>query len=450
MIGCPYCGSSSQVKAGRDGERQRYKCSACQRRYLADRRGRGYPAPLRQQALTLHGQGISIGAISRRLGISGQSIRNWLRTGNPPSMQGEKDIALIQSSTTATADTIPKATKKRPTIDDVARQAGVSRSTVSNILNSKGRMSETTRGRVQAAMDDLHFTPSALIRAIHRQHTRILGVLIFGLDTLDQNLGASLSPHLLAGISGTADAAGCNILLYTGWDTGAGRHAALEFLDGHIDGLIWVAPALHEPALERLAEAGLPVIALLSCHVPDGIGYVNADNIGGIRDIVTALGALGHRRIAYIGSSQSSNFLDRRTGYRAGLAALGLEYDARLEVMGERSPEMFRAAVTAWLALLAAPTAIVTPNDGWAEEIGAVICETGLRIPDDISVTGFNDNLDAQRILGGLTTSRQPFRQMGQIATERLLALIEGTPVSDCRLTVPTELILRASTAAPR
>jgi DNA-binding LacI/PurR family transcriptional regulator/transposase-like protein len=437
MQACPHCGSDeNQVRAGRSGDRQRYKCGACLRRYLTDPRPRGHAETVRLQALALHAQGVGVGLISRQLGVTGQSVRNWVRTAAQPAPSEPTILPEMAVASTA---------KRRPTITDVARQAGVSRSTVSNILNGKGRMGEATRARVHAAMEDLHFTPSALIRAIHRQRTRILGVLIFGLT----RIAGGPAPALLSGIATAAEAAGYNMLLYTGWERGAGRHAALEFLDGHIDGLIWVAPAMQEPALERLAEAGLPTVALLSRHAPDGIGYVNADNIGAVQGTVAHLYELGHRRIAYLGSDHDSNFQDRLAGYRSGLGAVGLGHDARLEVIAERSLESTRGALSAWLALASPPTAVIIPNDGWAGEFGAAALDAGLRIPEDISVTGFDDSPAAPAILGGLTTVGQPFQQMGQLAGESLLALIEGASAIDCRLTIPCGLVIRTSTATP-
>ena len=318
MIICPHCGNAPhQVKAGLHGGNQRYKCTHCRRRYTPEPKPRGYPEDLRRQALTLHTEGRSVREIGLQLGINPQSIYFWLRH------QAEQKPNIPQASfteTVAPADTLTPR-KPRPTIDDVAAHASVSRSTVSNYLNNKGRMSAATRTSVQAAMKALHFTPSALTRAIHQRRTSILGVLIYGLGNLDRNVGRGVPLHLLAGISEAADAAGHNLLLYTGWPNHAERHSTLEFLDGHIDGLIWVAPGIDAPMLGHLADAQLPVIALLTRHVPAGIGFVNAENIGGTAALVTHLTERGHRRIAWLGSSDTtnSNFCDRREGYRRGL-----------------------------------------------------------------------------------------------------------------------------------
>ena len=179
VITCPHCGSATrQVKAGLHGGNQRYKCADCTRRYTPQARPRGYPEDIRQRAMVLHGQGMSVTQIGLQLGINIQSIYSWLRHRNEGGSASDKSPSfkktehrMNQVGRTATVAT----RKPRPTIDDVAVRAGVSRSTVSNYLNDKGRMSEATRGLIRAAMDELHFTPSALVRAIHRKRTAILG-----------------------------------------------------------------------------------------------------------------------------------------------------------------------------------------------------------------------------------------------------------------------------------
>ena len=449
MITCPHCGSDAhQVKAGTHGGSQRYKCAACRRRYTPQPKPRGYPEDLRRRAAALRAQGVSVGQIGLELGVNPQSIYYWLRQGKDGAAPGTP-AGEAEPTERAARPGPPPARKPRPTINDVAARANVSRSTVSNYLNDKGRMSEATRASVRAAMEDLHFTPSALVRAIHRRRTHILGVLIFGLSHLDRNVGRALPLRVLAGISEAADTAGYNLLLYTGWPNHSERHPTLEFLDGHIDGLIWVAPGMDAPMLARLADAALPVVALLTRHVPDGIGFVNADNVGGTAALVAHLAALGHRRIAWLGSADAanSNFHDRREGYRRGMAAAGLAQEPALELTRDWTRDTFSQALESWLALPDPPTAVVATDDDWAAAVTRAIQARGLRVPEDLAVVGFNDVPDAQGIGGGLTTVRQPFRQMGQLAVEQLLNLIAGTAAADCRLTLPTEVIVRPSTA---
>jgi LacI family transcriptional regulator len=466
MAICPYCEETrDQVKAGSNGSVQRYKCGHCQRRYTPETRRRGYPDALRRQAIGLAAQGVKIRQISRDLGVNHQTVANWIRQGAERSAtsSGDRNEAMERTppahgereSTTLDAGLREAKVlrKERATIADVAERAQVSPTTISNYLNAKGRMSEETRNRIRKAMDELSFTPSALTRAIRQRRTRILGLLIFGLSNLDVNVGRSLTPPLVAGIYEAANRTGHDILLYTGWPNRPERDSGLDFLNGHIDGLLWVAPNRQIPALERLAVAGLPVVALLTRHIPEGVGYVNADNIGAMQEVVAHLARGGRRRIAYLGpvafqGKVNSNLQDRLEGYRMGLVAVDLPYDPALEAVLD--PDRWREkgymqALDGWLRLESPPDAIAVCDDTLAGAVCAELRARGLRVPEEIAVTGFDDIPDAKHMAGGITTIRQPLREIGRLAAERLVALIEGASVEACRLTIPTQLIVRAS-----
>lgn len=447
---CRFCGSQEgQIKAGilpATGS-QRYKCVHCKRRYTVEARPRGYTESVRNAAIALHQQGLGVRAVARQLDVNPQSVSNWLRRSGDVTDTAARTLLPVHPGEKAIP--ISPEEKRRITITDVARHAGVSTSTVSNFLNDKGRMSITTHQRVQDAMDALHFTPSALVRAIRHRKSGIVGVMLFGLDTLDGGVEQSIVPPLLAGINAAAVAAGYNLLLYPGWLNWPQTQPGLPFLDGHVDGLLWIAPRWEEPALQRVADAGLPTVVVLSRHVPTSVGYVNADNFEAIYQSVQHLYSLGHRRIAYCGPVHDSNFRDRHEGYRRALERVGLPLAPELEFVDTEFVWMrptYSPVIDRWLALAAPPTAIVLPDDGLAECMITELTERGLRIPEDVAITGVNDLPDAERIGGGLTTIRQPFRDMGRLAMERLLALISGTLVETCQVVVPTTLTVRRTT----
>jgi DNA-binding LacI/PurR family transcriptional regulator len=165
--------------------------------------------------------------------------------------------------------------------------------------------------------------------------------------------------------------------------------------------------------------------------------------------VVAHLAERGHTRIGYVGPVHASNYIDRRDGFREALAGLGLPHDPAREITFKRDfwqRGHYERAMDNWVAQPERPTAIVVPDDECASWIVDAAARHGLRAPEDIAVTGFNDVPDAVRIGGGLTTVRQPFRQIGRLAAEKLLALIEGAPASDCRISLPTELVVRGST----
>ena len=448
-VACPYCQRIlGQVKAGRNRDGiQRFKCMACQRRYTPEPR-LGYPQSLREQAIQKYGEGKKLREIGRELGVNHQTVRNWVQPLRSENVVPEPEVPVARPRGEVV---LPTDKQRRPTIHDVAAAAGVSNSTISNYLNQKGHMSPATRQRIESAIETLHFTPSALVRAIRRRQTRIFGVVLFGLDNLDVNVGKSIAPPLLAGINRAAEEAEYDVLLYPGWPYRPRRHPGLPFLDGHIDGLLWVAPKFMEPNLERLTQAGLPVVTLLTRHVPERVGYANADNLDAMHQIVAHLVSRGHRRITFCGPVNTSNFRDRYEGYRQALAAHGLPVGLEGEgIVSEPViwPPVLGLIVDRWLALPERPTAVVLPTDGWAGRLLDELTARGFQVPGDFAVVGFDDIPDAQQIGGGLTTIRQPFRQIGIAAVENLLSLIEGAPVENCRTTLPGELVVRHTTAS--
>lgn len=467
-ICCPHCGNSAgQVKAGMNGGRQQYRCGACRRRYVPERKERGYPDSLRFQAAALRAEGKTLAQVADTLGVTPRTLHNWFRTGEAqasPADVSEIDACTHSSGRDPGSDrTEPAASQsddeiasktnpasKRATIHDVAERAGVAASTVSNYLNDKGRMNASTSARVQEAIDALRFTPNALTRAIRKGRTQILGVVAFGLWDFDEGPNFSIIPPLLAGINKSAEAAGNDVLLYTSWDSLEPR-GGLRFLNGHIDGLLFIGSTLPEPIVERAAAAGLPIIAALTRHVPANVGYVNIDNIAAMHAVVEHLVSLGRRRIGYFGPIHDSNHIDRYQGFGDAMESFRLAWDSSPMEYAPHPGEVlglnrFGRGIKRLMEMAERLDAIVVPSDqiaAWTvEELG----KHGCRVPEDIAVTGFDDVPEAAHVAGGLTTVRQPFRRIGQIAVERLLAKIEGAPTSDCRVTLPAELIVRTST----
>jgi LacI family transcriptional regulator len=343
---------------------------------------------------------------------------------------------------------------RRATIEDVARRAGVSVATVSNFLNQKGRMSDATRRRIEAAMEEVHFTPNSLMRAILGRRTRILGVLTYGVDGMEIEPHTRTSIPLLAGVYAAATAAHQDILLVTGWEERQERQSGLDLLNGVTDGLLWACPDLTTPpAILRVAAAGLPVVALLNRHVPEGAGSVVPDNRGGMEAVLAHLLAFGHRRIAFFGSLLKSDYVDRYAAYRDCLARAGGTPSPALEWTGYAGGDQKAAVEVMATDLLRAdprPTAVVTPDDGWAMDLWDVLHRRGVRVPEDLSLAGFNDMPLAANYYGvGLTSVRQSYREIGEAGVNALLSLIEGKPPEGSRVVCPVSFVARRSTAPP-
>ena len=242
---CPYCGRHDrQVKAGVTGGVQRYKCMACMRGYSLDTRPRAYAASLRERAVEMQARGTSLRKIASELSVSPQTVSNWMRAVGPPA-------APVPSSPPPPE----QPSRDRSTIADVAQKAGVSTSTVSNYLNDKGRMGTRTRHRIEDAIKDLHFTPNELIRAIRRGRTNTLGVISYGIYDLE-NIAASPVPQVLSAINYAADVASLDVLLYTGWPHRRRSRTGSDFLNGQIDGLLWMSPQPHDSQLRIAVDGG--------------------------------------------------------------------------------------------------------------------------------------------------------------------------------------------------
>jgi LacI family transcriptional regulator len=386
----------------------------------------------------LHAGGKSNRQIARELSVSVQTISNWLLNAPPTEP--------AHASPPTPAEPL---VKPRATIADVAKHAGVSTSTISNYLNDKGRMSQETRLRIEDAMKALYFTPSALVHAIRHRRMHTIGLVAYGIYNMEENVELAITPTLLSAINRAADHVGYNVLLYTGWPHRPRSRTGSDFLNGQIDGLLWMSPPPYHPQLRFAAAGGLPVVSIMSRRVPSGVGYVVSDNFGGTRDLVGYLAGLGHRRIALLGSNSTSDFLDRNAGYHAGLALAQLPDDpeiASTEMKFGWDQETLNQVLDRWLRLADRPTAIITIEDGLAAKTIEAIRERGLRVPEDVAVTGFNGLPASAHQCGGITTIQQPLSEIGRISLERLYAMIQGAPASECRITVPSPLMIRAST----
>ena len=455
LLACPRCGNQdNQTKAGNNRGKQQYRCAVCGRRYVMEHNERGFGETVKEEAVRLRTAGHTLREIGAYLGLSTRTLTKWFRdTSLESAHAAEPEPDLEPTTDEADAPMAAVTTRRRATIHDVAERAGVAVSTVSNFLNNKTVIAAVTRERIQKAVDELHFTPNGLMRAVRQGRTRILGLLNFGFgfDAQGNISDHGVAPPILFGIERETDATKHDLLVYTSrWSQDLS--VTLPFLDGYIDGLLFVGPEFKDPILERVAAAGLPVVALLSRHVPPNAGYVNTDNIGAMYKVVEHLVSIGRRRIGCIAPIHNSNFLDRYNGLRAALATLIPDSESSMVKAVSRdlaSPwETYMKSVeTAYRNMLESADrldAIVTMDDGWGRWTQTALRERGFRVPEDIVVVGFDDVRSTEA--AGLTTIRQPFPEIGKTAVKTLVAMIEGAPVSECRISLPGELIVRSST----
>jgi LacI family transcriptional regulator len=345
--------------------------------------------------------------------------------------------------------------QKAPTLNDVAREAGVSPYTVSVVLNgarSNTRVSEATRRRIVESAAALRYHPNAVARGLAKRRTNTLGVLFSVVDPTTALTNAYAS-GLLQGVVTHAASRGFDVLLYTELWKGAERSAA-RFRDRRADGVIVAAPLTDTDILPALAALDLPLVAISPAPDarPAAIPAVDVDNERGIRLAVEHLVALGHRRIAHLtGDANVASVPLRRAAFERAMAAAGLPVPPGYVVPCTYDGGTVGEVVPGLLALPEPPTAVVAGNDNLAIATLAAARALGVDVPGGLSVVGFDDNPAAAQVTPALTTVRQPLLAIGGEAARLLIDRIEGKEEVTGGLTLSApELIVRASTGAPR
>ncbi|GAA5532122.1 LacI family DNA-binding transcriptional regulator [Deinococcus aluminii] len=309
-------------------------------------------------------------------------------------------------------------------LEDVAKLAQVSPATASRALTRPELVAEGTRERVLEAARTLGYQPNVLARSLRQRGSRSLGLVVT--DILNP-----FHAMLAKGVQDVAEAQGYTVLMFNTDEESAKERRAFETLRGHLpQGLIVVpTPATH---LNLKLLPNLPVIELDRASGRAGAHTVMVDNEVGAYRAVSHLAALGHRRIGMIvGRLDISTAVERHEGYRRALLDAGLPYRPELVVPGNHREADGRAAAHALLTLPPAerPTALFVGNNEMT--VGAVLAarELGLRLPDDLSLIGFDDSRWAQTMTPAITVVAQPAYDLGALACRTLLNLLGGQTV---------------------
>ncbi|HZP66089.1 MAG TPA: LacI family DNA-binding transcriptional regulator [Rudaea sp.] len=330
-------------------------------------------------------------------------------------------------------------------IEDVARKAGVSMKTVSRVFNNEPNVRERMRLRVEAAAKALNYRPNPSARSLAGNRSYLIS-LVYD----DPAAGSAYIMEVIVGMLAACEAARYSAMLRPLEFAHAGHVQAVEdaVAQHRLDGLILVPPFADDlKLLRRLDELG---VRYSTISARANIGH---ERIGTILDerkasaqMIDHVVGLGHRRIAHVtGPQPHGGRAWRLAGYRDGLRRAGIPYDESLVVDGGFSFESGIVGARRLLDLPDPPTAIFAANDDSACGVMHEICERGLKIPDEVSVFGFDDTPTARQVWPSLTTVRQPCREMGRIAAEQLLAEIRETGAGQL-VHVPYELKLRNST----
>lgn len=333
------------------------------------------------------------------------------------------------------------------TIRDVARRAGVGLGTVSRVLNHSPLVTEATRTRVKRAVAELDFVPNPAARGLPRGRTNTIAVIV-PFFTRPSNI------ERLRGVENTLVQTEYDLIVYN-VETPGHRDQCIREVPrrGRVDGVLVISLPPREADVAYLAKANVPIV-LVDAHHPslDQLNRLVVKDIQGGQRVTEFLIELGHRRIAFVGDSPDSPFNftssnDRWQGYRTALRKARIPFKRDYVAQGEHGRVQARDLAKVLLHRPDRPTAIFAASDTQAMGVLEAARELGLSVPEDLSVVGYDDIEVAEYL--GLTTMRQSLYESGKGGTELLLHAIEHPLAKPVYQVLPTELIVRRTTAPP-
>lgn len=340
----------------------------------------------------------------------------------------------------------PPLNPKRPTIIDIAREAGVSISTVSRVMNKSMPVAEETARRVREAIERLQFSPNLSARNLAGKRTNTIGLL------LPEVSGAFFQP-MLAGIGECLAENNYDLLIFA--SPKLERHEFSRIIpigEHNTDGVLIFTNSLDDAEIERLYRRHFPLV-LMYRSAPAGLSIpsITFENKAGTEQLIDHLiEHHGYRKIAFLaGPKDNEDSHQREAGYLASLSRHGLPVDPALLGVGEFEGVIAAQAARDMLASGTRPDAIFAGDDESAAGVMTALLEMGVRVPDEIAVVGFDDDYLAPYLPVPLTTVRAPIYETGYQAARQLISLIR-TGTAEMVTSLPTELVIRQSCGCGR
>lgn len=340
---------------------------------------------------------------------------------------------------------VPIEKRSRPTINDVARLAGVSKKTVSRVINDSPLVNEKTREKVLTVIEEIKFTPDQQARGLAARRSYLIGVVF-------DNPNALYIADLQRGILDTCRLAGCELVVHpSDYDSDTMVDDIMVFVQRlKLDGIVLLSPiSQRDDLIEELKQTGCHYVRVASADLDDAAHLVMSHDQTGIKKVVDHLIGLGHRDIAFIsGPGHYVTAMERKAGFLAALEEHGMTPRPEHMIEGGFTYESGISCAEKLFTSAQMPTAIFASNDEMACGVIKAALERGLKVPDDISIAGFDDSVIAARVFPNLTTVRQPTTLMGKLAAEKIIAFlkdgVEGA--RDVQDVTEPELVIREST----
>ncbi|MGI6777218.1 MAG: LacI family DNA-binding transcriptional regulator [Acetivibrionales bacterium] len=334
--------------------------------------------------------------------------------------------------------------KKKLNINDIAKAAGVSISTVSRVINNSGLVNKNTRKKVQRIIDELNFTPNAIARSLVKKTSKTIGLMIPDIT----------NSYFIEFIKSVEDVMSKHkyfmLLCNTNQESKKEEYYINEMLERRTDGLMIISTSITNKELLDKAKKSMHIVSIQADI--DGVDRIDTTDEQGTSSVIEHLIELGHRKIAFIGLKYDISVLRNRfLGYKRTLEKHGIPIRDDYIIKTESFVNPGYSATLKLLGLEDRPTAIHCLNDSVAIGAYTALTENNIRVPEDISISGFDNTITSKLITPRLTTVAQPITTMGEIAAKLLIQNItEGSHPVKQSILLPTKLIIRDSTAAPK
>jgi len=331
------------------------------------------------------------------------------------------------------------------TISDVSKRAGVSRSTVSRVVARNGYVSDVKRRAIESAIAELGYRPNTLAQALRSNRSNMIGAVVV-------DVGTPYFANMVYGMQRSSRAEGKSLLVISGYaDQDEEARAIIELVDRSCDGIIlYLERPMRADVVEIVRKAQVPVVSIGRKHYPHSRGVVTFDNFGGARQAMAFLIEQGHRKIVHLsGQPEFGDVVARIEGIEAALAEHGMSLDDIHIVNGTFSQEFGLAATAQLIKEGRDFTAIFAGDDDMAAGVLQALRENGRRVPEDVSVIGFDDAFHAKHLWPPLTTMKQPTDAIGEAASSLLLQLLAEPSMGTGERTIETALVVRSSVSRP-